>query len=194
MFAETDRKLLKLAKSLLARLPISQLDALVVQELGKEISGAGMDYAVIGRTDIRGIPNPDHIAINKLAVLRLTKATAGNGVGIGVADYMPRNMANQLDLKAIYENAITAAVSEKARIPIVLPTEEEVIKATVVTSWAAEPKMVRYCQIRNTLDLDEIFVSEALIDDLGVMSATAFKPLEFDNLGRLFNAGQSRWR
>jgi hypothetical protein len=184
-FADADRRLLKRAKSLLARLPFAHVDALVCQELGKEISGAGMDYGVIGRTDIRGIPNPDHIAINKLAILRLTAATAGNGVGVGVADYMPRETANRLDLKSMYENAITAAVGEKVRIPIVLPTEQDVIRATVATDWAKDSDARRYCQIRNTLALDEILVSDALWQELENPASDGAQMLQFDEAGRL---------
>ena len=110
-----------------------------------------MDYAVTGRTDIRGIANPDHILVNKLAVLRLTEATHGNAIGVGIADYMPRESANQVDLVAMYQNAITAAIGEKARLPIVLPTERETVQALVMTSWADDRAGCRYCQIRNTL-------------------------------------------
>ncbi len=182
-FAAADQRLLQRAKSLLARLPFRQLDALLVEEIGKEISGAGMDYAVTGRTDLRGIANPDHILISKLAVLRLTQATHGNAIGIGLADYIPLETANALDLVAMYQNAITAAISEKARIPIVLPTERETIQALVLTSWAKDPEAVRYCQIKNTLDLDEVLVSTALLEELD--QATPARELDFDGTGRL---------
>jgi hypothetical protein len=183
-FAAADKRLLKQAKSLLARLPFRQLDALTVEEIGKEISGSGMDYAVTGRTDLRGIPNPDHILIAKLAILRLTKATQGNAIGIGLADYVPLDCANAVDLKSMYENAITAAIGEKARLPIVLPTERETLQALVMTSWARDPETIRYCQIRNTLDLDEVLVSTALLEELDATPGAA-EALDFDAAGRL---------
>lgn len=183
-FAAVDERLLNQAKSLLARLPFRQLDALTVEEIGKEISGSGMDYAVTGRTDLRGIPNPDHILIAKLAILRLTKATGGNAIGIGLADYVPLACANAVDLKSMYENAITAAIGEKARLPIVLPTERETLQALVMTSWASDPETIRYCQIRNTLDLDEVLVSPALLQELDATPGPA-EPLAFDEAGRL---------
>jgi hypothetical protein len=182
-FASADERLLGQAKSLLARLPFQKLDALLVEEIGKEISGSGMDYAVTGRTDLRGIPNPEHILINKLAVLRLTRATQGNAIGIGLADYIPLDCANAVDLKSMYENAITAAIGEKARLPIVLPTEREVLQALVMTSWARDEATIRYCQIRNTLDLDEVLVSGALLDELG--GDAAAERLRFDDMGRM---------
>jgi hypothetical protein len=182
-FAATDERLLVLAKSLLARLPFRQLDALLVEEIGKEISGSGMDYAVTGRTDLRGIPNPDHILVSKLAVLRLTEATHGNAIGIGLADYMPRQAANAIDLKSMYENAITAAIGEKARLPIVLPTERATVQALVATSWAMDVGRCRYCQIKNTLDLDEVLVSRPLLAELDADAPA--EPLRFDDDGRL---------
>ena len=183
-FAAADERLLKLAKSLLARLPFRQLDALLVEEIGKEISGSGMDYAVTGRTDLRGIPNPDHILVAKLAVLRLTRATQGNAIGIGLADYMPLETANEVDLKSMYENAITAAIGEKARLPIVLPTERETVQALVLTSWARDAASLRYCQIRNTLALDEVLVSPALLPELDAAPGPA-EAFAFDGAGRL---------
>lgn len=182
-FAATDERLLRRAKSLMARLPFRRVDALLCEELGKEISGSGMDYAVTGRTDLRGIANPDHILVNKLAVLRLTEATHGNAIGIGLADYVPRAMANAVDLVAMYQNAITAAIGEKARLPIVLPTERETVQALVLTSWADERAGCRYCQIRSTLALDEVLVSAPLLAELG-QEAEA-EPLCFDEEGRL---------
>lgn len=182
-FPDKDRALLKLAKSLLARLPFRQIDALVCEEIGKEISGAGMDYAVTGRTDLRGVPNPEHILINKVAVLRLSAATHGNGIGTGLADYLTLAAANALDLKAMYENAITASISEKARIPIVLPTEREVLQALVLTSWALDLASCRFCQIRSTIALDEALVSAPLMRELG--QDVPAEPLRFDAAGRL---------
>ena len=182
-FADTDIRLLKKAKSLLARLPVRKLDVLACQELGKEVSGAGMDYAVIGRTDIRGIANPDHIEMVKLVVLRLTEATHGNGIGIGVADYVPKTLTDGLDLKSMYENAITSALGEKCRIPIVLPSERETLQAAFATCWNTDPASWRYCQIRNTLSLDEVLVSRPVMEELGADGT--LEPLEFDNKGRL---------
>ena len=182
-FADTDIRLLKKAKSLLARLPVRKLDVLACQELGKEVSGAGMDYAVIGRTDIRGIANPDHIEMVKLVVLRLTEATHGNGIGIGVADYVPKTLTDGLDLKSMYENAITSALGEKCRIPIVLPSERETLQAAFATCWNTDPASWRYCQIRNTLSLDEVLVSRPVMEELGADGT--LEPLEFDDEGRL---------
>jgi hypothetical protein len=188
-FFATDERLLERAKGLLARLPFKQIDALVCEWVGKEISGAGMDYGVIGRTDIRGVANPLHIFINKIAVLGVTAESVGNGIGIGVADYVPKALVDGLDLMAVYMNAVSATFIEKARIPIVLATEQDAIRALVATSWAPDPANVRYCQIRSTLHLDEVLVSEPLYAEIrareGVEAVGEPMPLAFDEAGRL---------
>ena len=89
-FAATDERLLKLAKSLAARLPFEQLDGLIVELIGKEISGAGMDPAVVGRVGIRSVPDPGKPFVNKLAVLGVSEDSYGNAVGLGNADYTTR--------------------------------------------------------------------------------------------------------
>lgn len=190
-FFDTDERLLKLAKSTLARLPFDQVDVLIVEELGKEISGCGMDYAVTGRTDIRGISNPPKPLIYKVAVLSCTPYSKGNAMGIGMADYIPRSLANSADLVSIYMNAITAAIPEKARFPIVLNNDEDVVKACTLTSWRAKPDQTRLCLIRNTLELNEILISEPLLTEIegeeGVELLSAPFSLEFDSGGTLLS-------
>lgn len=188
-FDTADTRLLQRAKSLLARLPFDQIDVLVVEQVGKEISGAGMDYAVTGRTDLRGVANPPKPFVNKLVALGLTEATAGNGVGLGVADYTTRAAANGLDLKAMYMNVITSSFIEKARVPIVLATEQAAVQAALATCWRLDPENARYCQIRSTLHLDRVLLSPSLYADIagtpGVEQLSEPAPLRFDEAGGL---------
>jgi hypothetical protein len=181
-FFEADERLLKQAKALLARLPFPRIDGLIVELMGKEISGTGMDIAITGRADIRGIANTGPF-IHKIAVLGLTEETAGNAVGLGVADYTTREVANGVDLKAVYMNAITSTMVEKGRIPVVLPDELSVIQALVATCWATDLDSIRLCQIRSTLHLGEILVSPALYRDVegreDVERISDPEPLEF---------------
>lgn len=186
-FAETDARLLAQAKAAMARLPFDQLDGLLIERLGKEISGAGIDPAISGRTDIRGVDNPATPFIHKIAVLAMTERTDGNGIGVGMADYIPRAMANALDLRAMYMNAVTATILEKARIPIVLPDERTVAAALVATCW--NPVAPRLCQIVSSAQLDEIAVTANLLPELEaqglVIDADAPAPLRFDAAGVL---------
>ncbi len=188
-FHEVDERLLKKAKSLLAKLPFDQIDALVVEVLGKNISGAGMDYAVTGRTDIRGVDNPPTPFVHRLGVLGMTKEAKGNGIGVGMADYAPRDLANSLDLFSMYFNAVTATFMEKARMPIVLPTDLDVFRACVSTCWVAEPKRARLAIIKSTLHLNEILVSPSLYEDItksdNVTLVEDAQSIEFSDIGTL---------
>ncbi|GHA87487.1 nickel pincer cofactor-dependent isomerase, group 22 [Modicisalibacter luteus] len=187
----TDEWLLKEAKSYLPRLPITQADVLIVERSGKEISGTGMDFAVTGRTDIRGIDNPTTPFIHKLGLLNLTKETAGNAVGIGMADFTTRAAAEAIDFKATYMNALTATLVEKSRIPIVLPTERDVIAAAVTTSWSLNDEDARFCMIATTLHLDRIMVSPSLLEDIPEGMAEPIGPaqeLRFNEQGQLMTS------
>lgn len=188
-FAEADMRLLVEAKKAMALLPFDQLDGLLVERLGKEVSGAGIDPAISGRTDIRGVDNPATPFIHKIAVLAMTDRTDGNGIGVGMADYMPVDMANKLDLKAMYMNAVTATILEKAFIPIVLPDELTVIRALVATCWnRGEPRL---CHIVSSAQLDEIAVTPNLLPELQaqgvVIDHDEPQPLQFDKAGKLLS-------
>jgi hypothetical protein len=159
----------------------------VVERIGKNISGTGMDTGVIGRSDIRGRPSHDNPLIHKLAVLGLTPEAHGNGLGLGLADFMTVEAANSLDLYAMYMNSCTSTFTERVRLPIVLADEKEVIRAAVATSWRLDGGDARLCIIRSTLHLDRVLLSPALAEELGEAGEVldAPRPLEFDGAGRL---------
>lgn len=166
-FFAADERLLATAKTFLARLPFREIDALVVEFIGKDISGAGMDHAVTGRADIRGVANPAEPFISKIAVLGVTAGSHGNGLGIGLADFTTLDLVSRLDLQTIYMNSLTSTLCEKARMPIVLPTERDAIGAAVVTSWAKSAADAKVCVIRSTLHLNEVLASPALLQAHG---------------------------
>jgi hypothetical protein len=188
-FFESDMRLLKMAKSFIARLPFGKMDALVVEQIGKDISGAGMDYAVMGRADLRSVPNPPEPFASRIAVLGLSKATGGNGLGIGLADFTTVDVVSRIDLQQIYMNSLTSTMAEKSRIPIVLKNDLDALRAAVSSSWSATDLETRLCVIRSTLHLQEILVSESLMAET-LASGTAeqvgdFFPLRFSPDGRL---------
>ena len=188
-FAATDERLLKLAKSLAAHLPFEQLDGLIVELIGKEISGAGMDPAVVGRVGIRSVPDPGKPFVNKLAVLGVTEDSYGNAVGLGNADYTTRKVANGVDLLPMYMNSITAGGTEGARMPAVLPDDRTVLQAMVATCWRSDLDNVRLCQIRSTLHLHEILITPSLLTELegrrDVQRLSDPAPLKFSAAGEL---------
>ena len=183
----TDARLLPLAKANTPKLPFEQIDVLIAERIGKNISGTGMDTGVVGRADIRGRPSNDNPLIHKLAVLGLTPETHGNGLGMGLADFTTQEVANALDLYAMYMNSCTSTFTERVRLPIVLADEKEVIQAAVATCWHLDGKEARLCIMRSTLHLDHVLLSPALAADLGDKGEIldSPRPLEFDDGGRL---------
>ena len=189
---ETEKRLLHKAKSLMPSLPFDQLDALIVEEFGKEISGAGLDPHISGRTDIRGVENPSTPFIHKIAALRMTEATNRNGMGTGMVDFIPQPTANKLDLHSMYLNAVSSTVLEKAFLPIVLANDREVIRALVATCWQPELSAIRLAQIRSTLHLNEMLLTTPLLKEAtekGVLDSQHVKSekFEFDEMGNLLN-------
>ena len=182
-----DARLLPVAKANTPKLPFAQIDVLVVERIGKNISGTGMDTGVIGRSDIRGRPSHDNPLIHKLAVLGLTPEAHGNGLGLGMAEFMTQEAANSLDLYAMYMNSCTSTFTERVRLPIVLADEKEVIQAAAATCWRLDGGDARLCIIRSTLHLDHILISPALAGELGDKGEVLDgpKPLQFDDAGRL---------
>jgi len=195
-FEETERELLKEAKDFLPRLPFDKLDILIVGEMGKEISGPGMDSNVIGRFMVFGEPEPESPRITRIVVLDLTEATHGSAVGVGLADFVTRRLANKIDQRVTYINCFTAMTPEKARLPAVGETDREAIEWAFLTAGVVEPQQARVIKIKNTLHLDEIYISESLASELQDKPGweVVKQPLEmqFDPSGRLcFSQGYS---
>ena len=183
----TDARLLPLAKANTPKLPFSQIDVLIVETIGKNISGTGMDTGVVGRADIRGRPSNDNPLIHKLAVLGLTPETHGNGLGMGIADFTTQEVANSLDLYAMYMNSCTSTFTERVRLPIILADQKEAVQAAVATCWRLQGSAARLCIIRSTLHLDQVLLSKELGDELGERGEIVGSPraIEFDSEGRL---------
>ncbi len=186
-FYATDARLLPEAKRQVPRLPFQQIDVLVVEQLGKNISGIGMDPAVTARNDIRGRDNPPTPFVHKLVALGLTPETHGNGLGVGMADFLTKALADELDLYAMYMNSCTATFVERVRIPPVMADDKAAIQAAVGTCWRLDGAEARLCIIRSTLALDHALLSPNLaaeLDGAGEIVAAA-EPLRFDEAGRL---------
>lgn len=154
-----EEELLVLAKRLMPRLWPSDIDVLVVDELGKNISGSGMDPNVIGRSGSNRSFG-DGPSIRHIVALGLTEATKGNAVGIGLADFTTRRVAERIDFATTYTNVLTAMDVSGGKLPLVLQHDREAIAAAVSTAGMREPENVRIVRIRNTLSLRHIQVSE----------------------------------
>lgn len=157
--------LLDRADEYMPTLPYDDLDVLVVEQIGKDVSGAGMDTNVIGRYEVLNADEPETPRIKRVLVLGLTEATHGNGQGIGLADLTTVDVLDALDLDQVYANALTSASLSKARLPVALPTDRLALRAAVSSIGPYDPGTVRIAWIRDTGHLSEFRVSPALADD-----------------------------
>jgi hypothetical protein len=159
---EGEATLLSEARELMATLPYEQLDVLIVDRIGKDVSGTGLDTNVVGRTRILGGSEPSRPEIDRIVVRGLTDETHGNGHGIGLADLTTVDVVERLDLNAMYANALTSGSIQRDALPVALPTDELAIRAAFRTAGAYDPDAVRAAWIRDTLHLSEFRVSTAL--------------------------------
>jgi hypothetical protein len=185
-FHDADRELLKLSNSLLPRVPFDELDVLVVGELGKNISGSGMDPNVIGMWRRTGDP-PAPPLYKRVVVLDVTDESDGNALGVGLADFTTDRLVKKMDLRKSYMNALTADGLVTVRLPVILDSDREAIEVALKSSGAdGQAGMV---WIRNTLALEEMLISEALLPEAEASGAFAIveapRTLEFDGQGSL---------
>jgi len=188
-FEKVDRELLKECKKILPVLPVLDVDILIVEEMGKNISGTGMDTNVVG--GIKGYKEGDFTPprIKRIILLDLTKETDGNALGIGLVDLTTKKVYEKIDLNATYANTITTTFLDRARIPIVCNTEEEAFNIAMKTIWNLPGKKPRIIIIRNTLKLDELYVSENIWEEIrdraNINSLGDWEKLGFDIHGNL---------
>jgi hypothetical protein len=185
-FEETDRTLLHRAWQTLPRIPFDPLDVLIVDEMGKNISGTGMDNNVIGiGPRVGGKMEMGHPAVSTIVVLGLTPETHGNANGIGLADLTTRRLVDSIDYKATYTNVLTTRLWSAGRLPVILETDREAIETAI---GEAPPDRIRLVRIKNTLHLEEMEISEALLPEArakGLPVVTEARGLLFDGTGRL---------
>jgi hypothetical protein len=190
-FEAREEKLLVEARRLLARLPLKTADLLIVDEIGKNISGSGMDTNVVGRKRaFRGQATPEGIATMRLIYVRgLSEKTHGNATGIGLADFTSTQLVRQMNYRATVINCLTAGYPDGAFVPVHFETDREVIDAALAIIGMRTPEQARLLRIHNTMHLDELEVSEACLEEPDRQTDFAPvgspRPLEFDAAGKL---------
>ncbi len=190
---EEEIKLLEKAKKLLARLPFKEIDVLIVEEMGKNISGMGMDTNVTGRFWLPGESEPRAPKINRIVVLDLSGETHGNASGIGLADFTTKRAVSKIDYDATFINCLTGGSPETDKIPVFLPNDRDSIATALRTCGPIEPRKAKVVRIKNTLELDRFWISEALAEmvkrDKGLSEKIEFlsepREMQFDVLGTL---------
>lgn len=163
---DREPELLDRAREELPTLPVDDLDLLIVDELGKEISGTGMDTNVIGRVLFHGEREPDSPAITRIYARSLTPASHGNGLGLGLADFVHRDVVEDLELSDMYVNIATSGEPSRARIPFTVPDDLTALILACSTTGVADPSELRVARIENTMEPDELLVSEPVVREL----------------------------
>jgi len=186
-FWEGEKALLRESKAWMAKLPFEKIDLLIVDDLGKDVSGAGMDPNVIGRPSVQKVP--EYPKVQRLFVRDLTPACEGNAIGVGMADFTTKRLVDKINYKAMHMNAITSGVTEAAKVPMAFETDREAIQVALGMIGLTLPEQALVVRIKDTLRLTEMDVSESMLslvkarERLSIVSGPA--PLAFDNEGNL---------
>jgi hypothetical protein len=188
-FRARDAALLETYKGWMPRLPVEDVDVLVVDRMGKNYSGTGMDTNVLGRFRIYGEDEPDAPRVKYVVVGDLTEESHGNALGIGLADIATERLLARIEYGATYENILTSTFLERAKVPLIRPNDRAAIEAAIRCNWGVAPEDTRLVRIPNTLHLDVVHVSRSLAgevrerDDVEVVGDPF--PLRFDDDGNL---------
>jgi len=184
-----EKDLLVEAKTLMPKILLDDLHLLIVHEIGKEISGSGMDPNITGRSSSRHFHKPDALKAERIVVLNLTAPSKGNACGIGVADVTTKRFVDSMDLDYTYVNAITSGILATARIPLHMPTDREAVQLALKTCARVQHPESRIVWIRNTLSLGNIYASEPLLPEIQKHPQLEIlgdpKPMPFDGKGDL---------
>jgi hypothetical protein len=201
---KAEPELKKESSRLMAKLPFKDIDLLIIDEMGKDISGTGMDTNIIGRKqesaqmpaqpyrlgehDSGQVVNDD-IRITRIFVRDLTPKSHGNACGIGLADFTTQRLVDKINYKQTYINCIAALRPEGAKIPMTFDCDKDAVGAAVSTCGAENTRNARIVWINNTLDLEKLIISEAYLDDLkrrdDLEQLTSPKEPVFDSSGNL---------
>ncbi|MGN8646451.1 lactate racemase domain-containing protein [Gracilibacillus sp. HCP3S3_G5_1] len=184
---EREPELQKLAKKSLPKLYFDQIDVLIIDEIGKNISGDGMDPNITGR-----YPTPYAYGgpeVTKMVVLDLTKETEGNANGVGTADFTTQKLVDKMDREATYANGLTSTVVGPTHISTAMPNDKTAIQAAIKTCNILDFTKARVVRIKNTLEIGEIAVSENMLEDVekhnSLEKLSGLYDLEFDQEGNL---------
>lgn len=163
---QEEPQLLKIAREHMPSLPVANADVLIVSEMGKDISGTGMDTNIIGRMKIEGEAEPTKPKIQRIVALDLTPASHGNAIGVGLADVISQRLFDKIDLNSTRENIVTSTFLERGKIPVIGRTDRETLEIALRSCAVHDISKAKIMIIKNTLQLDEMYVSPAIAAEL----------------------------
>ena len=184
---EEEPELLKAAKANLSHILLPKADILVVHEIGKNISGDGMDPNVSGTFATPYASGG--VDVQRVAVLNITEESHGNTIGWGMADMSTQKAFDRFDKDVTYPNTLTCRVTQVSKIPMIFDNDQLCIKAAIKTCADIDVKRPKIIYIKNTLHMSKIMISEALIDEAEKLENARLEgdcgPLEFDEMGNI---------
>lgn len=157
-------ELVKIAKRNMPTLMIPEIDILIVEEIGKNISGAGYDPNILGKSYILKEYVLEVPKIDKMILLDISKESHGNAIGMGIFDITTKKVFEQLDFESIYANGIAVKCVDDCKIPLIAADEDEALKVAIKVLRNVDKENLKIVRIKNTLELEHIYVSEALTD------------------------------
>jgi len=163
---DEEPQLLELARKNMPRLPVKAVDVLVIDRMGKDISGVGMDPNITGRIGVKGEHDPDAPHIGAMVVCDLTEQSNGNAIGVGLADVITRKLHDKIEPGATYANVITSSFLERGKIPVAVATDREAFEVALRGCGQLSNGRERIIRILDTLHLEDIYVSPAILDEL----------------------------
>jgi hypothetical protein len=180
-FEIVEEKLLVKAKEYLARLPFHQADLLIIDEIGKEISGSGMDTNIVGRKRAFVNQAPENQPHMRYIFIRgLSSKTHGNATGIGFANFTTTRLVEAMNYEATAINCLTSGYPEGANLPVYLSSDRKVVDAALAIVGTRPPEEARIMHIRNTLQLEEVEISEPCLRELPKMTDFAIEKGPYD--------------
>jgi len=185
---DREPELLDMARRNMPKLPVEDIDVLIIDRIGKEISGVGMDPNIIGRLAIRGQEEPHSPRIKAILVSGLSAHSYGNAIGMGLADVITRKLYNAVDFDAMYVNVRASLFLERVKVPFIAESDAEGFALALRSCGRIVPDAERIVRIRDTLSLETVQVSGAIVNELGssVEVAGDARPI-FDDKGALVN-------
>lgn len=185
---EEEPLLLDAARNNMPALPVDECDVLIIDRMGKEISGVGIDPNIIGRIGIAEEPDPSSPRIGSIVVCDLTKESHGNALGMGLADVITRRLYSAIDFRATYANVYASSFLDRAKVPVVAESDAEALQYALRSAHVEPSGTARILRIRDTLHLEDFYASPVVAEELSTRSGIqAISPLcpAFDESGRL---------
>jgi len=188
---EMEKTLLVKAKAMMGKLPFNELDLLIVDLMGKDISGTGMDPNIIGRMMQDFEPEPENPKILRIVVRDLSDNSYGNFVGLGLADFTTAKLVNKLNREVTYINSLTGLGPQKSRIPMYFDNDKKMVENALKTVGLTKPEDCKVVRIKSTLHLEEVECSEAFLKEIQERTDLEIigelEDMKFDEKGNLID-------